>query len=155
MHALFLLLAASVSSSDREAADDCWTEEVVGGVTTMVHRGYRQCVDLTEPREISGVWVNQFESSAFYENAQDATVHGSADRRVWLDFDAISVTPPEFEPQYGHAYQLKIVARSAKDMDHKPLQGYGHMGLSDGLVLVDRVVEWEDLGLIGVDDPKA
>lgn len=109
----------------------------------------RTPVDFTAPREISGIWIDEFEGSSFHEGVHDLKEARERRHSVWLDMDEDSVVPPAFHAtDYGHAYRLTFIGRTARDMHRSPLEGYGHLGVSPGLVRVDRLLQWEDLGPI-------
>lgn len=119
-----------------------------GGVPIMVYIGDRACVDLEPPREISGVWIHQFEGSVFIEGATTREEAVKTRASTWLTTDEQTVFPKNFpgNPLEAHAYRVTFVGRFAKDMRRKPLEGYGHFGMYPGLVLMDRMTAWEDLG---------
>lgn len=134
--------------ADRSAEQKRCNKEVLrNGVRSLQYVGDRACVDFTPARRISGIWIDQFEGSAFYEGAQDLAALGARKDRIWLSFDDGSIIPFGFKRVgSGNAYRLTFVGRNARDMKRKPIEGYGHFGMSAGLVLVDRLVEWVDLG---------
>jgi hypothetical protein len=125
----------------------CWEEVVEDGVKAKRYRGDRVCVDFGPVREIAGIWVDQFEGSRFYEGARDLDEVRKREDKVWLEIDEASVVPAEFKrPGYSHAYHVTFTGRTARDMNRKPMHGYGHLGVSSGLALVDRFTSWKDLG---------
>ena len=139
-----ILSLAAAAVQDRN--DRCYVTETIGGVPVRVYQGDRACVDLTEPREMAGIWINEFEGSRFIEGIEVAEGLTRDGKAVWFSMDDETVRPVGFQPRLGHAYRLTIVGRSAVDMDRPPLEGYGHFGVSPGLVLADEIVAFEDLG---------
>ncbi|RAK50953.1 hypothetical protein DJ018_17480 [Phenylobacterium deserti] len=94
---------------------------------------------------MEGVWLNTFEGSAFYEGATSlADARGEA--RVWFRHEEPLIAWKGAPPKEEHAYRVVLIGRSAEDMNRPPLQGYGHMGLWPGLVVVDELLELQDLG---------
>lgn len=127
----------------------CYDIERRDGVpTVMRYLGDRTCVDFDPPRRISGVWLYKFEYSVFLEGATSRAELNQARNLPWLTIDKDTVLPTGFRPSYieGRAYRVTFEGRAAKDMQRKPMEGYGHFGAFPGLFLVDRVVSWEDLG---------
>lgn len=109
----------------------------------------RTQVEFTAPREISGIWINEFEGSSFHEGVDDLSEAREQTHSVWLDMNEDTVMPPAFHAtDYGHAYRLTFVGRAARDMLRSPSHGYCHLGVSPGLVRVDRLLHWEDLGSV-------
>ncbi|AHE56318.1 hypothetical protein [Sphingomonas sanxanigenens] len=141
---LMLQAAAPPPQAPKEAR--CFVKEKQGAYTIHTYIGARACEAFDPPREIAGVWVNQFEGSSFHEGATSLADLEGRPHRVWLSMDKDSVLPVDFKPQRSHVYRLRFVGRTATDMNRKPLEGYGHFGVSPGMVLVDRLVGWEDLG---------
>ncbi|MGQ3046461.1 MAG: hypothetical protein ACT6Q8_15700 [Niveispirillum sp.] len=143
---LLLAVAALPASA---APENCFVPEVHGTTRVLVYIGDRKCVELREPETLNGIWINQFEGSVFHEGVDDLAKARTVRSRVWLSMDDQTVKPAGFVPARGHAYQFTIIARKAKGMNRPPLEGYGHFGASAGLVLVDEVVAWKDLGKVG------
>ncbi|MFV3126138.1 hypothetical protein [Niveispirillum sp. KHB5.9] len=146
MRAIGLAMALLVALPAMAAPEHCFTPSEHGGVRVMVYIGDRKCVEFDEPREFTGIWINAFESSRFNEGATSLAEAGERKPLVWLSLDDQSIRPAGFRVKLGHAYRLTMIARSAKDMNRQPLEGYGHFGMWPGLVLVERITAWEDLG---------
>ncbi len=143
------LLLLTVVLPVSAAPEHCFVPEVHGTTRVMVYIGDRKCVELREPETLHGIWINQFEGSVFHEGVYDVAKALAVRSTVWLSMDDQTVKPVGFVPARGHAYQFTVIARKAKDMNRPALEGYGHFGMSAGLVLVDEVVAWKDLGKVG------
>lgn len=143
---LLTILSQAAPLSAAPHADQCWTTEVSNGTALRVYGGDRKCVSFHPPGEMTGIWVNEFEGSAFYAGAKTLADTRGKKGDVWLSMDGQTVLPANFRRHYGRAYRITIVGRTALDMNRAPLEGYGHMGMSRGLVLVDRVIDSQDLG---------
>jgi len=118
-----------------------------GPPTGYEYIGDRRCLRLDAPHTLQGLWINNFEGSIFVSGARKvADVHPSL-KPVWLSVDDKSIVPPGWKPRGGHVYHLTFIGRSAPDL-HRPAGdgGYGHLGMFNGLVLVDRLIEVTDLG---------
>lgn len=147
MRACGLAGAAFVALPAMAAPENCFNPSQHGGTRVMIYVGDRKCVEFDEPREFTGIWINGFESSAFHEGAAGLADAKAAKPLVWFSMDELSIRPAGFRVKLGHAYRLTMIARPAKDMNRKPIEGYGHFGMWPGLVLVERITAWEDLGL--------
>ena len=115
--------------------------------------GNRKCLEFEPAREMTGVWVNDFEGSAFHEGARswaEADARRS-ERAPWFEIDEATALPRSFRRRYYHAYRITFVGRRAKPLPPGPpgvprLPGFGHMGMSASMILADRVIRSEDLG---------
>jgi len=71
MFTTFLVgLSLQAVGGDKASIDRCWANESRNGINVRVYKGHRNCVDLAPATEMDGVWVNEFEGSAFYEGAR-------------------------------------------------------------------------------------
>jgi hypothetical protein len=138
MIAALLLLAIAPG-----AMDHCFVEEKSNGVTVMAYIGDRACVDFKPPRLYHGVFVDHFEGQAYYDGAASLADLKDRHDRVWFSTDSKTrFLVPIPAPRYrGGAYRVTFRGREAKDMGRKPLEGYGHMSMSEGVVLVDELKE--------------
>ena len=101
---------------------------------------------LSEVREISGTWKNEFEGSEFFADGLQVPQDEHNKHRVWLHVDDQTIVPNDFRPDLGGTYRLKIQACSAPTRQFRDRAGgYGHFGLFSGLIVVDEVLEWEVL----------
>jgi hypothetical protein len=145
----FLLALVPVTApTPPHSSDRCYVSEVHNGIPVRVYQGDRECVALAPPAEITGVWLNEFEGSVFHENAVNLTEVKAGKSEVWFSMDSQTQLPADFRRQYGHAYRMTLIGRKAVDMHREPLDGYGHMGMSPGLIVADRILRMEDLGPI-------
>lgn len=120
--------------------------------------GDRRCLAFEPARTMTGVWVNDFEGSAFYEGARSwaELEAGVRQRPPWFEIDDATVLPSTFRRRYYHAYRITFVGRQAKPRPRdargsppgmpEPPGGFGHLGMSTSMVLADRVIRSEDLG---------
>jgi hypothetical protein len=106
------------------------------------------CVLFQPRRRMHGVWVDAFEGQSFREGA--GTTYDVPERRgnVWIQFQAAARAKLPRQEGSGHAYRIRFLGRKAKDMQRQSLDGYGHFGLSAGLIIVDRLIQIEDLGCV-------
>ena len=112
----------------------------------MTHVGDRKCLTFDPPRTISGIWINEFEGSSFHEDMKSLSKVQSSKYDVWLSIDNDTAMSPELERRgFGRAYKITFIGRNARDMPGKPTGGYGHGSLYKGLIIVDRVIDWEDI----------
>ncbi len=147
--AIWALMAGSAHcQSIRDGLfQSCYREEVDNGIRVRAYIGDRACIQFDPPRVIEGVWINDFEGSRFFEGVhtlREATPRGDS---VWLTIDGKSETPAGLKRPDRHAYYVRFIGMAAHDMHRREcFDGYGHMGCSAGLVLVDHVIEAVDLG---------
>jgi hypothetical protein len=94
-----------------------------------------------------GIWINDFEGSRFIKDARVLSRAEQGASEVWLEIDERSLAPAELlsEESLGKAYYIEFKGRAASDMDRYPGDGYGHMGMARGLVLVDSVERFHRL----------
>jgi hypothetical protein len=123
------------------AVDHCFVEDTRGGVTVMAYIGDRACVDFKPPRLYHGLFVDNFEGQAYYDGAGSLADLKDRKDRVWFSTDGkrrfrVQIPGPRYR---GTIYRVTFRGREAKNMGRKPLEGYGHMSMSAGVVLVDEL----------------
>jgi hypothetical protein len=101
------------------------------------------CVKFDGPKRIQGLWRNDFEGSQFCGPPAKTCSYRSADERsdalVWLDF--ASPPPGQFKPERpGGLYQVDFVGRASRYPGI-----YGHLGVFDGEVIVDRMIAMTEI----------
>lgn len=138
-----LLIQAAAGDA---APDKCWREQVENGVRVMVYLGDRSCVPLEPPSEQDGLWINAFEGQRFIPDGTKPADVKRRDAGIWFNMHELLTPDLPVRPLTGHVYRVRFVGRMATDMNRKPLDGYGHMSMSPGLVVVDRMIAMEDLG---------
>ena len=141
---------AALAMQGTMGSDACYHDQVINGLKVKAYIGDRACASLDPPRMLEGVWLNEFEGSNFVQGAHDqGDIHRRIDS-VWLTIDEQTQMPSGMSPLLGgHAYRISFLGQTAHDMHRQPCEnGYGHMGCSAGLVLVNRMIEAVDLGPI-------
>jgi hypothetical protein len=130
-----------------EKEDRCSRTVRTGNSTVVEYKGDRSCVDFGPPRPFIGLWINEFEGSRFVENGTSLAdlPRGNKGDSIWLNIDE-GKWLGRWTRRYGHVYRVRFQGRAALDMHRKPLEGYGHFGMSPGLVIVDELAELTDLG---------
>ncbi len=143
MSAAFLLALAL-------AADDgCTVKEVQNGISVIRYIGDRACVEFKDPREYHGMYVDCFEGQMYYDGAATLAEVRKRQDKVWFRMDEKTHFSVNFQGPRGRceAYRVTFIGKEAKDMARTgPLNGYGHMGGSAGLVLVDDLTGAIDIG---------
>lgn len=122
----------------------CFAEKIYGTARVTAYVGDRKCLAFEPAREMTGIWINQFEGSVFRENAKIMAEANVSRYNSWLEIDDESQLPDGFKPANGHGYRLRFIGRIPKAGQSSE---YGHFGVWKRMVLVDRVIDWEDLGL--------
>jgi hypothetical protein len=141
--ALMLMQAPGV----QPVTDRCHEAVKRDGKTARRYVGDRACFHFEPQRLYTGIWIRGFEQSSFCEDIRDLRQVAGCKQDVWLSIDQRSFVPPDFKPKNdGRAYRIAFLGRRASAENDRSIMGYGHLGGSSGLVLVDRIVSWEDLG---------
>lgn len=95
---------------------------------------------------IEGIWVNNFEGSSFFEGAEEINDVDLNKRERWMHIDSQTIVSSVFLKEWRHAYRIKMIGCDATTKLRAASSGYGHFGLYSGLVVVNEILEWEDLG---------
>ena len=102
--------------------------------------GNEQCFRFNQPERMRGVWLDEFEGSAFLPNASVAPAEWRySPNEIWLDF-------PEHEPLLKggtgetRAFAVEFIGRRATYPG-----SYGHMGGSRHLVIVSKLLSAKPL----------
>ena len=95
-------------------------------------------------RRFRGVWVNDFEASSFVEGARTLAEALHSFKRIWLTTDEATTFPGKLRPHRREVYQIEFEGRATRIK--KPGEGFGHLGMSSGLVVADRVLSIRDVG---------
>ncbi len=112
----------------------CMREEIYHGMEVLVGEPTEECVKLEPAARWRGLWRNDFEGSRFCpEPAVECDFHTPGDR-IWLTMSSESAGD-------GRLYRIEFVGR--KTMYRGP---YGHLGVSDHEMIVDRVFLQEAVG---------
>jgi hypothetical protein len=110
----------------------CSYEEVIDGSAEVASSPTELCVKMLPQQRWRGLWRNQFEGSRFCQEPAktcDATTPGE---KIWL-----SQTPGH---PGGGLYWIELVGR--RTMYRGP---YGHLGMSDHELIIDRVISMKEL----------
>lgn len=110
----------------------CYRKESDAYGDVQVFIGSQKCFHFNPPERMRGIWLDEFEGSAFLPDVTASPVvwHYSPDA-IWLEF-----TQPEPLLADGQkAYAVEFVGRRATYPGH-----YGHLGMSRHLILVDELL---------------
>jgi hypothetical protein len=124
----------------------CASRQKIQGTDVIVGVPFDQCYKMLPPKRYRGVWLDEFEGSAFFEGARGAgEVRAAIARRsdawpssqVWLDW-----------PENGGATALPTKTSANARLVVMDFVGrrtvyagsYGHMGGSQHEILVDRML---------------
>jgi hypothetical protein len=129
---------AYLDSVDRQIAENgkgipgrpypCAVEKVEEGFTAIESAPTDQCVKMQPAKEWRGLWRNDFEGSQFCTGPASTCEFDSAEGRVWL-------TPGPMRGELGAVYEIVFLGRRTAFKG-----AYGHMGLSDFEIIVDRPI---------------
>ncbi|HEY0115711.1 MAG TPA: hypothetical protein VGB54_08320 [Allosphingosinicella sp.] len=120
----------------------CLTRHDVNGETYRGSLPTDQCFRMTEPQRMKGVWIDQFEGSRFLPGGTELTQARFDEPQIWLDPETKRV-PGLFNPDPDaeiRVLEVDFVGRKTLF----PGQ-YGHMGVSQHEVIVDRLISAREL----------
>lgn len=117
----------------------CW-DRVQGSDGHVENRfvGSRNCYRFEPARLFSGIYVDEFEGQRFLEGAHGPPPYQPRDR-IWLELDdglraELRRRLPPDQRGRTRIWQIEILGRKAIGRG-----GFGHLGGSDGLIVVDAV----------------
>ena len=134
--------AANRSVGRPDPHTGCFIKQVERGATVFAFTGPRDCFHFGAPRVFSGIYIDEFEGQSFLEGQQPPGPY--RDQSVWISFDEKSdkrAAPLLHGIAPTHVWQIRFIGRRTD----RPGR-YGHMGMSNSEVLVDRVLEARLLG---------
>jgi hypothetical protein len=108
----------------------------------------RSAIRYTPEREWSGVWVNHFEGSQFFEGATSAAKLPWLERPVWFE-DRAYIANAALDPAdrgYAKAYRIRFIGRRTIDAPVGQRCGFGHFGMSQADIYPTRILSIERLG---------
>lgn len=127
----------------------CWTKtREANGLVVFAFAAPDDCYRFQPQRTFSGIYIDQFEGQHFVEGAAGPPPYSTRET-VWLHLGAgqrrslnarLGPNPPR-RPRF---WQLTFVGRRAVGQG-----GFGHMGGSDGLIVVDQI---RSASLVASDD---
>jgi hypothetical protein len=112
--------------------DECLQKIRFGGFGAMPER-VDQCFKMSAEQRLSGLWRNDFEGQLFCSAPAQKCDYGKLRETVWLDFGPGSQS--KVSPGSGGVYAIEFDGRSALQKGM-----YGHMGMFDREVIVDRLI---------------
>lgn len=115
----------------------CYERREENGVAVYAFIGSRACYSFEPPREFDGIYVDEFEGQEFIVTKNLRLPVVSPARNTWLDFDELSDRGPlTHRPDAStRLWHVRFVGRQTNSSGR-----YGHKGMSDEVVLVDRVL---------------
>jgi hypothetical protein len=120
----------------------CFTKKIEQGATVFAFAGPRDCYHFGPPRVFSGIYIDEFEGQSFLEGQHPPGPY--RDQSVWISFDEKSdksVAPLLHSMTPTRIWRIRFVGRKTDRAGT-----YGHLGMSNSEVLVDRVLEARLLG---------
>lgn len=110
----------------------CMRADVHDGIEILVGEPTEQCVKLAPQERWRGLWRNAFEGSRFCPEPATECDFNTPGDRIWLTASADGAAD-------GMLYRVEFVGR--KTLFRGP---YGHLGVSDHEVIVDRMISREE-----------
>lgn len=105
------------------------------------------CYRFDPPREYNGLWMYQFESSRFLENVATVPQTGTEEleltkgKSIWLHYDPRDVDPTKHYNGDENSNCFPTYAFAVRFIGRRNPNPGGHMGLSDEVIWVDRMLE--------------
>lgn len=131
----------------RDPMTRCWSSVLVGQYQTeevldAIDR--RECY--LEPRRFKGIYISEFEGGGFVPNASPSEAYTiSICHDFWLGMDEQSLgldlfaNPTSLDG--GQVFQVDFIGRPSPDLPQVPLPArYGHMGVYQNAIMVDRII---------------
>ena len=116
--------------------DACLQKARRGGIEAMPAE-LEQCFGMTPMRRWRGLWRNDFEGSRFCPPPAQECSYDTPGDRVWLSVWA--KLPEDIrQGRFGDLYAVDFVGRRTVHSGR-----YGHMGMSDHEMVVDRLISIE------------
>jgi hypothetical protein len=106
----------------------CARERMEHGIALVVSAPTERCVKMLPARRWRGLWINEFENSRFCPAPARSCTFRDRSERVWLN-------PDTLPSKRGKLYTLEFIGR--RTIYKGP---YGHMGASDHVITVDRLI---------------
>jgi hypothetical protein len=106
----------------------CSLEKFDQGIDIIESLPTDRCVKMSAPNRWQGIWLDEFEGSRFCPKPARICAFNTVGDRIWLDIG-------KRKARLGGVYVVDFVGR--KTLFKGP---YGHMGLSDHEIIVDRVI---------------
>lgn len=117
----------------------CTKMQVENGLHVADSKPLDQCVKMTPQRRWRGLWRNDFEGSRFCPTPARECSHATPGRSIWLTF--AQHLPKNQRESFGDLYAIDFVGRRTLYAG-----SYGHFGMFDQEVIVDRVISARHLG---------
>lgn len=139
-------IARTVTGEDPQRR--CYTNRLQpDGTEIRQFAGSRACYDFLPPRRFSGIYVDEFEGQMFLEGAGEAKRYVIPCRQIWFSVDEQSDVSRwkgfDKSDDLSRVWLVDFIGRATPSA---PKGQYGHMGVSEGEVLVDRVISARLLG---------
>lgn len=106
----------------------CAKEKIKRGISVIEDVPTDQCVRMLPSERWRGLWRDDCEGSQFCLSPADACDFNTKGDRIWL-------TPGPLRGKRGAVYTVEFVGRKTMYRG-----SYGHMGMSDHEIIVDRVI---------------
>lgn len=106
--------------------------------------------EYSQPRRFSGIWLYEFEGSAFIDGATDVPKSPYDYGKVaWLEYAPEQIAPGPAYDDYaesGNCYPIHSFAITFIGREKASSGGSGHMGIFGSEIVVDQLVSARSLG---------
>lgn len=125
----------------------CFRDEEILGDKVSVGLPNDQCVKFDPPKRWRGLWLNDFEGSQFCaapaKRCQFVWIEDRREPQIWLDTTRVRLPQPlgsSEEERFGGLYAVEFIGRRTKYAG-----SYGHMGVFDHDMIVDRMISMKTI----------
>lgn len=154
-----LLAALLFQAAAPPPSPPCHRQVTRGEATFWRYLGDRACVAFEPPRVMEGTWLVDVESSTFYDRSPARSGAKADSTTSW--FNPNEPLRPFVNParnvdaNQGRLYRVRFIGRRSAPRDPRIFQGFGHMGGSRSLVLLDEMLSIEDMGPLRPNQPPS
>lgn len=114
--------------------EPCTREKTVDGYKVSEYLPTNQCVHMEPAKVWRGQWLNQYEHTVFCASDAGQSECPEPEEETWLS-GAIN-------GESGQRYSISFLGRKTRYPG-----GYGHFGLYDSEIIVDRVISMEKISV--------
>ncbi|WP_156442938.1 MULTISPECIES: hypothetical protein [unclassified Sphingomonas] len=120
----------------------CYRRETHGGTPVLGSIGTRLCHELDAPKRFRGIFFDEFEGQLFIEGSPPGPPYREPQERVWPSFDGATTfdkgtknTLIDDGSGSTRVFEIEFIGRKTSRKGR-----YGHFGMSQHEVVIDRVV---------------
>lgn len=144
---LTLVVAGCSASEQSGATDRAPTDAVPPSQSACQAFDYDRCLTFLPPQRMQGVWLSGFERSSFLAGTKGVPDGANRyDNRIWFTFASGAHPDPALRAEMDRIGGTVAVAIEFDGRRSRDAGQYGHNGVADHVVVVDRIVSTQILG---------